>query len=94
MNGKDSQIMHWESDRFIVVMKQVNACVAKGSTGRLLEGDTTDRLLRAGNQLSTKSNPVTYLLVDREVFLESRVRKICKYGSVRRFIVNSKRRWL
>ena len=65
---------------------------AKGLTERPLEGDTTARH-RTGKQLSTKPNPVTYSLVDKEGFLKSRVWEIYKHGSVRGFIVSSSR-WL
>jgi len=34
INGKESQMMHWESDQLIVVMKQGNACGAKGLAGK------------------------------------------------------------
>ena len=33
MNGKISQMAYWESDQFIVLMKQGNACGGKGLTG-------------------------------------------------------------
>ena len=33
MNGKISQMAYWESDQFIVLMKQGNACRGKGLTG-------------------------------------------------------------
>ena len=33
MNGKTLQMMPWESDQFIVPMKQGNACRGKGLTG-------------------------------------------------------------
>jgi len=33
MNGKTSQMASWESDQFIVLMKQGNACGGKGLTG-------------------------------------------------------------
>jgi len=33
MNGKTSQMAFWESDQFIVLMKQSNACGGKGLTG-------------------------------------------------------------
>jgi len=93
INGKESQMMHWESDQPIVVRKQGNACGAKGLAGRPMAGDTTSRL-RTGQRLSTKPNPVTYSLEGGEVFLKSRVREICKHGSVRGLIVSSDRRWL
>lgn len=34
INGKELQMMHWESDQLIVVMKQGNACGAKRLTGK------------------------------------------------------------
>jgi len=33
MNGKIPQMAYWESDQFIVLMKQGNACGGKGLTG-------------------------------------------------------------
>jgi hypothetical protein len=33
MNGKTAQMAYWESDQFIVLMKQGNACGGKGLTG-------------------------------------------------------------
>lgn len=33
INGKTSQMAYWESDQFIVLMKQGNACGRKGLTG-------------------------------------------------------------
>jgi hypothetical protein len=33
MNGETSQMAFWESDQFIVLMKQGNACGGKGLTG-------------------------------------------------------------
>ena len=33
MNGEALQMTHWESDQFIVLMKQGNACGGKGLTG-------------------------------------------------------------
>jgi hypothetical protein len=33
MNGKIPQIAYWESDQFIVPLKQGNACGGKGLTG-------------------------------------------------------------
>ncbi len=32
MNGKTLQTAHWESDQFVVLMKQGNACRGKGLT--------------------------------------------------------------
>lgn len=34
INGKESQMIHWESDQLIVVMKQGNACGAKVNSER------------------------------------------------------------
>ncbi|MCX6840776.1 MAG: hypothetical protein NTX53_00535, partial [candidate division WOR-3 bacterium] len=33
INGKEAQMASWESDQLIVVMKQGNACGAKGLAG-------------------------------------------------------------
>jgi len=93
INGKDLQSIHWWSDKPIVAGKFRNGNGTKGFTGKLLEEDTTVRH-RAGVRLSTKPKPVTYSPESREVFLKSRVRKICKHGSVRGFIAFSERRWL
>lgn len=96
--GKEPQMMFWESDRLIVVMKQCNACGAKGPAGEPWNGDTSSAL-RGGQREAAKPISVTHLLYGEEVFLKSRMREIRKSGSVRGFIVDSEgdnllRRWL
>ena len=36
MDGKMTQMAYWESDQFIVLMKQSNVCGGKGLTGALM----------------------------------------------------------
>ena len=92
IDGKASQMALWESDQPIVVMRQGNACGAKGLAGRPWSGDTSSRL-RAGYRKSTKPISMTHLSDGEEVFLKSRMRENCKSGSVRGFMVDSERRW-
>ena len=92
-NGKDSQMMHWWSDKPIVARKFLNGNGAKGLTRRPMEGDTAARR-RAGVQRLTKPKPMTYQLEGREVFLKSWMREICTSSFVRGLIVSSSRRWL
>ena len=82
----------WESDQLIVVMKQGNACGAKGLAGEPRSRDTSSGL-RTGQRKSTKLVSMTYSTEGEEVVLESRMRKICKSGSVRGLMTNSERRW-
>lgn len=93
IDGKASQMAFWESDQLIVVMKQGNTRGAKGLAGRPWNGDTSSRF-RTGYRKLTKPISVTHLSDGEEVFLKSRMRENCKYGSVRGFIVDSERRWL
>ena len=94
INGKELQMVHWESDQLIVVGKQGNACGAKGLAGRPCNWDTSSRH-RTGIRKLTKPISVTHSSEGEEVFLKSRVRENCTHGSVRGFIVDSKqRRWL
>jgi len=58
INGKESQMMHWESDQLIVVMKQGNACGAKGLAGKPWNGNTSSAL-RGGQRKTTKPISVT-----------------------------------
>ena len=95
-NGKKSQMMHWESDQLIVVMKsRQRRDGAKGLAGKPWNGDTSS-VLRDGQRESTKPIFVTHLSDGEEVFLKSPEvsGEICTSGSVRGFIVNSERRWL
>jgi hypothetical protein len=41
INGKEAQMASWESDQLIVVLKQGNACGAKGLAGRPRSRDTS-----------------------------------------------------
>lgn len=91
--GKITQKTLWQSDKPIVVLKSHNGDGMKELTERSLEEDTTVRL-RTGERLSPKPEPKTCSSVDKEDFLKNRMREICTHGSVREFIVNSKRRWL
>jgi group II intron reverse transcriptase/maturase len=52
--GKRTQKMLWESDRSIVVMKQGNACGAKGSAVKVRGGRDTSSTHRGGPRKSTK----------------------------------------
>ena len=95
--GKDSQIMHWWSDKPIVAMKFPNGNGAKGFTRIPLERETAARH-RAGRQCLTELKPDTSLIAG-EVILKSRMRENFTYGSVRGLIVspdesNFRRRWL
>ncbi|MBU3955889.1 hypothetical protein KJ633_05460, partial [bacterium] len=82
-------------DRLIVVMKQGNACGAKGLAGELLE---------QGHFLQTQSwnkkdNKIVSKTLNREALLKSRVRENLKHGSVRGLIAslmkfNVQRKWL
>jgi hypothetical protein len=84
--GKAIQMALWQSDKPIVAMKSRNGDGAKGFTGRgrTLKTKVRDYGLRVNFQH----------IEGEEAFLKSRVREICKHGSVRGFIVDSKRRWL
>jgi len=86
MNGKISQMAYWESDQFIVLMKQGNACGGKGLTVeplRLGHIFRTQIRVKDGN----KTVLITYLEKDGEVLLKSRMREIFMSGSVRGLIV-------
>ena len=93
--GKDSQTMHWWSDKPIVAKKFPNGNGAKGLNRRPLERETTARR-RTGEQWLTELKPETSQTAG-EVILKSRMRENFMYGSVRGLIVNSEmtsRRWL
>ena len=73
MNGKIPQMAYWESDQFIVLMKQGNACGGKGLTVEpLRQGHIfrTQMRVKDGN----KTVLITYLEKDGEVLLKSRTR--------------------
>ena len=88
INGKEAQMASWESDQLIVVLKQGNACGAKGLAGRPRSRDTFSGL-RTGPRKSTKLDSMTYSTEGEEVVLKSRMREICKSGSVRGLVVDS-----
>ena len=88
MNGKISQMAYWESDQFIVLMKQGNACGGKGLTVEPLRPGhifRTQIRVKDGN----KTVLITYLEKDGEVLLKSRMREIFMSGSVRGLVVTS-----
>ena len=78
----------WESDQLIVVLKQGNACGAKGLAGRPRSRDTFSGL-RTGPRKSTKLDSMTYSTEGEEVVLKSRMQEICTSGSVRGLVVDS-----
>ena len=88
INGKEAQMASWESDQLVVVMKQGNACGAKGLAGRPRSRDTSSGH-RTGPRKSTKLDSMTYSTEGEEVVLKSRMREICKSGSVRGLVVDS-----
>ena len=96
MNGKLFQMTLWGSDWLIVAKKQGNTCGAKELAGRPMKQGHISQT-QNWNKDDNKTVLITY---EREVFLKSRVREICKHGSVRGLIVfpdeNNKirRRWL
>ena len=93
INGKEAQMASWESDQLIVVLKQGNACGAKGLAGRPRSRDTSSGH-GTGAKKTTKLDSMTYSTEGEEVVLKSRMREICKSGSVRGLIMDSERSWL
>lgn len=94
-NDKELQKMYWESDWLIVVMKQGNACGAKGSAEGLLE---QGHFLRTLNRIKKDNKIVSKTLIG-EVLLKSRMRENLKSGSARGFIASPmkgkfQRKWL
>jgi len=88
MNGKISQMAYWESDQFIVLMKQGNACGGKGLTVEpLRQGHIFRTQIRVKD--GNKTVLITYLEKEGEVLLKSRMREIFMSGSVRGLIVTS-----
>jgi len=59
MNGKTVQTTLWESDQFIVPMKQGNACGGKGLAGMRCNDGATPPPPRGGNEVSTKLSLIT-----------------------------------
>jgi hypothetical protein len=90
-NGKAVQMALWESDQLVVVMKQGNACGAKGLAGEPWSRDTSSGH-RTGPRKSTKLNSMTHSTEGEEVLLKSQMREICKSGSVRGLVVDAARR--
>ena len=98
-NGKAVQMASWESDQLVVVMKQGNACGAKGLASEPRSRDTSSGH-RTGQRKSTKLNSMTHSTEGEEVVasprfahLKSRMREICTSGSVRGLVVDSARGW-
>ena len=87
INGKEVQMASRESDQLIVVLKQGNACGAKGLAGEPRSRDTFSGL-RTGPRKSTKLDSMTHSMEGEEVVLKSRMREICKSGSVRGLVVD------
>jgi hypothetical protein len=88
IDGKTAQMAYWESDQFIVPLKQGNACGGKGLTVEPLgQGHIfrTQMRVKGGN----KTVLTTYPEKDGEVLLKSRMREIFTSGSVRGLIVTS-----
>jgi len=88
INGKAAQMASWESDQLIVVMKQGNACGAKGLAGEPRSRDTSSGL-GTGARKSTKLDSMTHSTEGEEVVLKSRMQEIRKSGSVRGLVVDS-----
>ena len=88
INGKEAQMASWESDQLVVVKKQGNACGAKGLAGRPRSRDTSSGH-GTGAKKTTKLVSMTYSTEGEEVVLKSRMREICKSGSVRGLVVDS-----
>jgi len=88
INGKEAQMASGESDQLVVVMKQGNACGAKGLAGEPRSRDTSSGH-GTGARKTTKLDSMTYSTEGEEVVLKSRMREICKSGSVRGLVVDS-----
>jgi len=89
IDGKVAQMVLWESDQLIVVMKQGNACGAKGLAGEPWEWGhflQTQSWVKEVNKTNFHNIPLDGV----EVFLKSRKRENRKPGSVRGFVVDSK----
>jgi hypothetical protein len=81
-----------ESDKPIVVMKPGNAGGAKGLTGEPRNRDTLSGH-GTGQRETTKLHSMTHSTEGEEVYLKSRMREICKSGSVRGLVVDAARWW-
>ena len=71
--GKDSQLMHWWSDKPVVAMKFLNGNGAKGLTAIPLERETSASH-RTGEQMETELNPKP-LRIAMVGILKSRMRE-------------------
>ena len=89
--GKVVPTASWESDQLVVVMKQGNACGAKGLAGEPGSRDTSSGH-GTGQRKSTKLNSMTRSTEGEEVHLKSRMREICTSGPVRGLVVDAVRR--
>ena len=93
-NDEELQMIHRESDKSIVAMKQSNVCGAKGLTGNRGTEETSSRF-KTGKRKVTESESVTCLVRGKEVLLKSWMRENCTSSSVRGFVVSSNYwRWL
>ena len=92
VNGKEAQMTSWESDQLVVVEKQGNPCGAKGLAGEPRSRDTSSGL-RTGQRKTAKLDSMTYSTEGEEVILKSRMREICKSGSVRGLTTDSEMSW-
>jgi hypothetical protein len=86
-----------ESDQFVVVTKQGNACGAKGPAGKSSSGGVTFSVLRDGTERRFLLDVTR--AIGGETFLKSRMWETYKSGSVRGLIVSSREfniqgRWL
>ncbi|NMX21806.1 hypothetical protein C5S30_05120 [ANME-1 cluster archaeon GoMg4] len=91
INGETLQTTFWESDQFIVPLKQGNARGGKELAEEPLgQGQIhrTKRRVKDGNKIGL----ITYLINDKEVLLKSRMRENLKSCSVRGLIAASGRR--
>jgi hypothetical protein len=91
-NGKESPMMSWESDQFIVARKPRHGGGAKGLAVR---PRSQRDIPQAPNWVwdGHETGPITSVRL-REVWLKSRMRARGTSGSVRGFIMDSFRRWL
>ena len=90
INGKEAQMASWESDQLVVVLKQSNACGAKGLAGEPRSRDTSSGH-GTGVKKTTKLASMAHSTEGEEVVLKSRVLEICKSGSVRGLVVDSQK---
>jgi len=87
-DGKVAQMVLWESNQLIVVMKHGNACGAKGLAGEPWERGhflQTQSWVKEVNKTNFHNIPLDGV----GVFLKSRKRENRKPSSVREFVVDS-----